>query len=99
MHYERAPCFKRLKPDEARPSLRCTCRGYAPLRPREDGTAVAHAVVAGIARRYGQISQEKAFYLEGKTPYTRMIFPSRRQLDESRNQVYRHGRAQGSDRD
>src|SRR5215831_12231514 len=28
-----------------------------------------------------------------------MIFPSRRQLDESRYQVYRHGRAQGSNRD
>jgi hypothetical protein len=49
MHYERAPCFRRLKPDE-------------------DITAVAHAVVEGIARKNGQISQEKAFYLEGKTP-------------------------------
>src|SRR6267154_3701151 len=28
-----------------------------------------------------------------------MIFPPRRQLNESRHQVYRHGRAQGSDRD
>src|SRR6266480_1298088 len=40
-----------------------------------------------------------ALYLEGKTPLARMIFPSRRQLNESRHQVYRHGRAQGSDRD
>src|SRR5207245_11479016 len=38
-------------------------------------------------------------YLEGKTPLTRMIFPPRRQLNESRHQVYRHGRAQGSDCD
>src|SRR5260370_3295003 len=28
-----------------------------------------------------------------------MIFPPRRQLNESRRQVYRHGRAQGSDCD
>src|SRR6058998_3695941 len=40
-----------------------------------------------------------ALYLEGKTPLARMIFPPRRQLNESRYQVYRHGRAQGSDRD
>src|SRR5215467_555758 len=40
-----------------------------------------------------------ALYLEGKTPLTRMIFPPRRQLHESRHQVYRHGRAQGSDCD
>src|SRR5207249_12153797 len=38
-----------------------------------------------------------ALYLEGKTPLARMIFPPRRQLNESRHQVYRHGRAQGSD--
>ena len=40
-----------------------------------------------------------ALYLEGKTSLTRMIFPSRRQLHESRQQVYRHRRAQGSDCD
>src|ERR1700693_911226 len=37
-----------------------------------------------------------ALYLEGKTPLSTMFFPSRRQLPESRYQVYRHGRAQGS---
>src|ERR1022692_1089721 len=35
-------------------------------------------------------------YLEGKTPLSTMIFPTRRQLHESRRQVYRYGRAQGS---
>src|SRR4029077_17775082 len=38
-------------------------------------------------------------YLEGKTPLSAMFFPPRRQLYESRHQVYRHGRAQGSDSD
>src|SRR5438445_330529 len=36
-------------------------------------------------------------YLEGKTSLTRMIYPPRRQRNDSRHQVYRHGRAQGSD--
>src|SRR6202045_4861708 len=38
-------------------------------------------------------------YLEGKTPLSAMFFPPRRQLYESRHQVYRHGRDQGSDCD
>jgi hypothetical protein len=37
--------------------------GFRRLKPE-----VADAVVAGTARRYGQISVEKAFYLEGKSP-------------------------------
>src|ERR1700720_3581705 len=37
-----------------------------------------------------------ALYLEGKTRLSAMFFPSRRQQHESRDQVYRHGRAQGS---
>src|SRR5215831_15613118 len=64
MHYERAPCFRRLKPD------------------------VAHAVVAGTARRYGQISQEKAFYLEGKSPWTRHDLPPKEATHMSRDIKY-----------
>src|SRR5438046_1367228 len=40
-----------------------------------------------------------AFYLEGKTPLSANDLSPRRQLNESRYQVYRDGRAQGSDRD
>ena len=34
MHYERAPRFRRSKPDEAPPPLRCAVQGFAPLRRR-----------------------------------------------------------------
>src|SRR6476646_3914849 len=47
----------------------------------------------------GQIRERMTLYLEGKTPLSAMFFPPRRQLYESRHPVYRHGRAQGSDRD
>src|SRR5262252_1099198 len=66
MHYERVPCFRRLKPDVARPSLRCASGGYAPLRPREDVTAVVRREL-GDDKRYRQISWRKALYLEAKT--------------------------------
>jgi hypothetical protein len=44
----------------------------------------------------GQISQRMALYLEGTTRLSAMFSPSRRQLHESRHQVYRHGCAQGT---
>jgi hypothetical protein len=34
MHYERAPRFRRSKPDEAPPPLGCAVQGFAPLRRR-----------------------------------------------------------------
>jgi hypothetical protein len=34
MHYEKAPRFRRSKPDEAPPPLRCAVQGFAPLRRR-----------------------------------------------------------------
>jgi hypothetical protein len=34
MHYERAPRFRRSKPGEAPPPLRCAVQGFAPLRRR-----------------------------------------------------------------
>ncbi len=34
MHYERAPRFRRSKPDETPPPLRCAVLGFAPLRRR-----------------------------------------------------------------
>ncbi len=40
MHYERAPRFRRSKPDEAPPPLRCAVQGFAPLRRRSRVTAV-----------------------------------------------------------
>jgi hypothetical protein len=44
MHYERAPRFRRLKPDEAPPPLRCAVQGFAPLRRRLGVTAVVYPV-------------------------------------------------------
>jgi predicted nucleic acid-binding protein len=34
MHYEKAPRFRRSKPDEAPPPLRYAVQGFAPLRRR-----------------------------------------------------------------
>ena len=34
MHYERAPRFRRSRPDVAPPPLRCAVQGFAPLRRR-----------------------------------------------------------------
>jgi arylsulfatase A-like enzyme len=34
MHYEKAPRFRRSKPDEAPPALRYAVQGFAPLRRR-----------------------------------------------------------------
>ena len=44
MHYERAPRFRRSKPDEAPPPLRCAVQGFAPLRRRSRVTAVVCSV-------------------------------------------------------
>ena len=47
MHYEKAPCFKMSKPDEAPPPLRCAVQGFAPLRRRSRVTAVRCPVGKG----------------------------------------------------
>src|SRR5262249_29133555 len=62
MHSERAPCFRRSKPDVTPPSLRCAVRGSAPLRRRSDVIAVC---VVRENRRRGCVSSKKASVFRG----------------------------------
>jgi len=80
MHYERAPCFRRLKL-MVRRRLRSAAQGLAPTAAAREGTADGFRL--GIHRdsdKSRKILGTMALYLEGKTPLTRVIFPPRRQL-------------------
>jgi hypothetical protein len=60
MHYEKAPRFRRSKPDEAPPPLRCAVQGFAPLRRRWG--------VTGVELRWERAQLENGTLpLEGKT--------------------------------
>jgi hypothetical protein len=65
MHYEKAPRYRRSKPDEAPPPLRCAVQGFGPLRRRLGVTGVdlRWERTTGEPR---QISWRMALYLRGK---------------------------------
>ena len=80
MHYEKAPCFKRSKPDDAPPPLRCAVQGFAPLRRCSRVTAVVCPMGKGLQESLVKLAGEWHFTLRERQALVRMIFPPRRQL-------------------
>src|SRR6478736_649337 len=88
MHYEKAPRFRRPKPDEAPPPLRCAVQGFAPLRRRLGVTGV-DLRWERTTESLGKSAGEWHFTLEGKTSVgTNDLSPQGGNYDESRHQVY-----------
>ena len=78
MHYEGAPCFTRLRLDEAPPPLRYAVQGFAALRRRWGMMEVPAAKEP--EERIGKSAGKWHFTLRERYPLTRMTFPPRRQL-------------------
>src|ERR1017187_788153 len=79
MHYEKAPRFRRSKPDEAPAPLRCVVQGFAALRRRSRVTAVVCSA-KGLQESLVKLAGEWHFTLRESQASTRMSFPPRRQL-------------------
>jgi hypothetical protein len=78
MHYERAPRFRRLRPDVAPPPLRCVglCSATAALKSNCGSVSGAK----GLQESIGKSAGEWHFTLRERQAWTRMSFPPRGQL-------------------
>ena len=75
MHYERAPRFRRSKPDEAPPPLRCAVQGFAPLRRRLGSNCNGGRGAKELQKDIGKSAGEWHFTLRGKTSVGTNEFP------------------------
>ncbi len=64
MHYEKAPRFRRSRPDGAPPSLRCAVQGFASAALESNCSIVAGG--KELQERLVKLAGEWHFYLEGK---------------------------------